>query len=175
MSRWSLPEISGAASMHHMEKCARSSFIGQAVADFEHVGIVPMTRAGVGRATVFADREFAARRSDARCRGQATPSKLGPDVSRRAPEMADVLGPQPRLVVAPFAEAEDNRASGGVQRVAHGLVGFLGIGRAVFAPVVFQKVHAPRGVGERVLIFMAAPAGKAARRFWCRRNCGCRT
>ena len=87
------------------------------------------------------------------------------DVAGGAPEVADIRRPLPRLVLAPFAETEHDRPAGGVQCVAHRLVGFARIRGAVVAPVVFQIIDAPRGVQPGVLKFVTAPAGIAAAGF----------
>ena len=62
---------------------------------------------------------------------------------------------------APLAEAVNDRPARGVQRVPHGLAGFFGVGRAVRAPVVFQIIDAPRGVGARILELVAPAARKS--------------
>ena len=85
-----------------------------------------------------------------------------PDVAGGAPEIADLRRPQPRLGVAPFAEGEDDIAAARAQRVGHQRIGFLGIAGAGVAPIIFQIVDAPAGIGERVLIFVALAAGPAA-------------
>src|SRR5713101_99844 len=87
----------------------------------------------------------------------ATPA-IG-DVAGGAPEVANVARPEPGLVGAPLAEAEDDGAAGGFQGVAHGGVGCRGVLRAGVAPIVFEIVDAPGGVLQGVLIFMAAAAG----------------
>src|SRR5437660_1046043 len=81
------------------------------------------------------------------------------DIAGRAPEIANVRGPEPGLVGAPLAEAEDDGAAGGLQGVTHGGVGGLSVFRAGVAPIVFEIVDAPGGVLESVLKFMAAAAG----------------
>src|SRR6202040_3052084 len=86
----------------------------------------------------------------------------GVDVAGRAPQVADVTGPQPRLVGAPLADAEDDRAAGGAQGVAHGLVRGARVLGVRLAPVVFQIVDAPGRVLARVLVFVAAAARPAA-------------
>ena len=48
------------------------------------------------------------------------------------------------------------------KRIGHQRIGFLGIAVARVAPVIFQIIDAPAGIGERVLIFMALAAGPAA-------------
>src|SRR5690606_2677205 len=85
----------------------------------------------------------------------------GVDVASGAPGVADVFGPVPGFVIAPFTDAEQDRAASFVQRIAHGGVGADGVDVFGIAPVVFQVVDAPLGVGERVLIFMSAAAGVA--------------
>ena len=152
--------MSGAASKAP-EAEVRAVFDGGhfAVADFEHVGIVPVAGAGVGFEAVFGVDNF----HEAEAVLLAVPA-VG-DVAGGAPHVADVAGPEPRLVAAPFADAEENWAAGGFQRVAHGRVGPLGAGLAgIFAgvaPVEFQIVDAPCGVLDRVLEFVAGATGTA--------------
>src|SRR5712692_3975021 len=124
-----------------------------AIADFEHVGIVPMARAGVSFQTDLQIQNL----------GPAQPiffaiPTIG-DVAGGAPEIADIARPEPGFVAAPFAEAENDRAAGGFQRVAHGGVSGLGVFRAGVAPIVFEVIDAPRSVLQSVLIFVAATAG----------------
>src|SRR5713101_8449789 len=106
MSRRSLPAIRGAARIAQRLKWARHS----AIADFEHVGIIPMSRPGKGLksnllihdvkhavATTIAGFPFFL----------ALPSVL--DVSRGAPKISYTVRPEPWPASAPFATAEDNR------------------------------------------------------------------
>src|SRR5216684_1584153 len=123
-----------------------------AVADFEHIGIIPVARAGVG----FQANLQVQNLREAKATLLAFPT-VG-DVASGAPEVANVSGPEPRLVRAPLAEAENNGAARGLQSVAHGGVGGLGVFRAGVAPIVFEVVDAPGGVLEGVLKFMAAAA-----------------
>ena len=89
----------------------------------------------------------------------AVPARI--NIAGGAPGVADILCPVPGFVVAPFADAEQDRPAGGVQRVAHGGVGADGVNVFGIAPVVFQIVDAPLGVGECVLVFVATAAGVA--------------
>ena len=90
--------------------------------------------------------------------------EAGHDVARGAPQMADVLGPQPRFCVSPLAQAEDDGPACGMERVAHGLVGLRAIGRSVIAPVVLQIIDAPACVAPRILKLVAPPTRQAAAR-----------
>src|SRR5688572_24434464 len=81
-----------------------------------------------------------------------------PNVARRAPQVADVPGPLPRLCRAPFANREDNIASCGAKRIGHQRIGFLGIAISGEAPVVLQIIDAPARILDCVLILMTLAA-----------------
>src|SRR4051812_4062655 len=70
----------------------------------------------------------------------------GGNVTRRTPEMTDVLCPFPGLVVAPFADAEHDRVTGVAERVAHSRVSTDRTEAVAIAPVVFEIIDAPRGI-----------------------------
>ena len=126
------------------------------VADFEHVGIVPVAGAGVLLQThLQLQNKLPAERVS------ALAIVAIHDVAGGAPQMTDVFGPGPGLGVAPFAQAEDDRPAGGVDRITHRLISLLGVRRAVIAPVVLQIVDSPGGVREGVLKLVAAAAGQA--------------
>src|ERR1700682_6152062 len=94
-----------------------------AVADFQHVRIIPMPRPGKGLKTSLQiqDIEHAVAATIAGFPFLfALPSVL--DVTGSAPKISDSRGPKPRLALAPFANAEDDRPTGGVQRGAHGFI-----------------------------------------------------
>lgn len=118
------------------------------VSDFEHVGVVPAAGAGVLAEAVASDdgglEGVVAVEDDFESAGPfllAIPAVV--DVAGDAPEVSDVLGPEPWLVVAPFADGESDGASGGAKGVAHGGVGFFGVAGAGGAPVVLEVVDAP--------------------------------
>jgi len=87
------------------------------------------------------------------------PVKDDRDIAGGAPEVADLLGPQPGLMVAPFAEAEDDWPARLTESLPHGRIGLPGVEIAGGAPVVFEIVHTPAAVLERILVFVAAAAG----------------
>ncbi len=73
-----------------------------------------------------------------------------------------LLAPQPRLVLAPFADRQHHRPAGSGDRAAHCRIGLArvalrgaGAGRA---PVVLDVVDAPRGILPRVLELVALAA-----------------
>src|SRR5271167_2207463 len=126
-----------------------------AVADFQHVWIVPVAGTSVSFNPVlhFDDINHAER---------ATAS-VGPfglafpvirDVSGSAPKIPDTLAPEPRLCSAPFAHAEHYGAAGGEKSVAHSGVSLFGIARASIAPVVFKVINTPAGILQGVLILV---------------------
>src|SRR5260370_13539998 len=70
-----------------------------AVTEFEHIGIIPVTRAGVSfQANLQVPKLY-----EAEVAVLAFPT-VG-DIAGGAPKVANVFRPKPRLVVAPFAEA----------------------------------------------------------------------
>src|SRR5690348_4587944 len=87
------------------------------VADLQHVGVVPVARAGSGieRFVLIYDVQHAVR--------TATPTRplvmTGPvvlDIASGAPQVAaDFLAPQPRLPAAPLADAQHNRSPASIQ------------------------------------------------------------
>ncbi len=87
------------------------------------------------------------------------------DVPRRAPQVADVGRPFPRLGGAPLAHRKNDIATGVAQRHGHDRIVGLGIVGAGLAPVVFQVVDAPARIGLGVLVFMAARARMVAAGF----------
>src|SRR6516162_5050739 len=130
-----------------------------AVADFEHVEIVPVAGAGegseVGVEVGDVDDAIVAAVAGLPLL-LAFPSIL--NVAGGAPKIADAFGPKPWLVGAPLANAEDDGAAGGEQSLAHGGVGFFAIPRARIAPVILEVVDAPLRVLQRVLIFVTLAA-----------------
>src|SRR6185437_9394643 len=128
-----------------------------AVADFQHVRVVPVPGTGIGGQAHVAveDGEHAA--------------EAGVDVTGGAPGVPDARAPGPRALEAPVAQAEQDRPAGGGQCVAHRGVAALGAGTAVtglidavgVAVVVLEVVHAPGGEGVRVGGFVAEVAGVA--------------
>ena len=146
-----------------MEKWERfSARVEFAVADFEHVGIVPMAGAGVGFEALLLAEDGV----------DAVP--VGIDVAGGAPEVAAERGrPLPHGVPAVLAEREDDGAAGGLEGFAHFVVGghheahLLGlvVGRLLLhdrgdeaAEVVFEVVDAPGGVDFGVLLLVAERA-----------------
>lgn len=127
------------------------------VADFHHVRVVPMTRAGVLLQAVDAFLETHLEiEDDLPAHRPFLDTVVAIDnVAGRAPKMADVLRPFPRLGGAPFAHAKHDRPAGGVERVAHRGVGLDGVAGAGATPIVFQIIDAPLRVAARVLIFVA--------------------
>src|ERR1051326_3407633 len=135
-----------------------------AVANFQHVGIVPMARPGVRFEPVLKIENMD--HAHAAPIALAVPAVL--DVASRAPEIAYVPGPQPRFRRAPFADAENNRPSRFQQSVAHDRIRRSRVLRARRAPVVLQIINTPRRILSRVLKFITAAsrtllAGERAR------------
>src|SRR5208282_5903412 len=87
------------------------------------------------------------------------------NVAGCTPRMTDVFGPEPRLVVAPFAQAEENRPASRMQGIAHGGIGSVRLQPLGVAPVVFQVINTPLRISLRVLKFVAPAAGPAAAGF----------
>ncbi|EFG07859.1 Hypothetical protein SCLAV_2787 [Streptomyces clavuligerus] len=120
-----------------------------AVAHFEHVGVVPGAGPGVrGQLLVAA--------GDAQ---HAVPG-VG-DVPGGAPGAAVLARPLPGGVLAPLADAEQDLAAGGPQRLGHGAVALPGVDAVVVAVVVLEIVHAPGGPQGRVPAFVPEAAGEA--------------
>ncbi len=109
-----------------------------AVADLQHVGVVPVAGARMGgeREVLLEDRQH------------RTPAVA--DVTGGPPQVADVRRPLPRLVLAPFADAVDDGPPGRLEGVAHGAVALLRVDAEVVAVVVLEVVHAP--VGELLCV-----------------------
>ena len=75
--------------------------------------------------------------------------------------MTDLLTPVPGFISAPFANAVDDGPTGGKERVPHGEIRLFGVELAGVAPVVFQVVDAPFGIGEGILK-LVPPAARLA-------------
>jgi len=120
-----------------------------AVADLEHVGIVPA--AGPGRRGVPGV-------------GPDDPDDALPvvaDVGRRPPELADAPGPLPGVIAAPLADAQDDRPAGPAQGVAEAGVFGGGVEVIAVAPVDLDVIDPPLGVGHGVDVEEAL-GGRAA-------------
>ena len=120
------------------------------VADFQHVGIVPM--AGAGKRFEAGLQIQYVREAHAAPITATVPAIL--NVAGSAPEVANIRAPEPRLALPPFTDAEHDGPAGLPQRVAHAGIRLFGGFIRMVAPVIFQIVHAPGGVGARVLNFM---------------------
>src|SRR5258708_4393759 len=133
-----------------------------AIADFEHVRIIPVSRPGKGLKTnlQIQDVEHAV---GATITGFpflfALPSVL--DVSGGAPKISYPVPPDPWPAGTPFANAEDNSPAGGVHRSAHDLIRRARILRRGTAPVIFQIIHTPSRTLPRVLKLIS-PAARPA-------------
>ena len=123
-----------------------------AVADLEHVGIVPVARAGILLAAVLVEA----------------------DVGHGVPAVADVAGCPPQVAAhtgAPLADVEHSilaetvhhRPARRAQREAHLLVGrsvlFLGVHARGGAPIVLQVIDAPGGPRPGVLLLVTVAGG----------------
>src|SRR5437868_15324544 len=118
-----------------------------AVADLQHVRIVPVARTGMRFQSILKienmDHTHAAPVTF------AVPTIL--NVASRAPEISNVAGPQPRLCRSPLANTKHDRPAGFEKRVAHDRVGSLRVLRTRRAPVVLQIVDSPGCILPRVL------------------------
>src|SRR6185369_8630576 len=119
-----------------------------AVADLQHVRVVPVAGTGVLRETAVG----------LRLGDHARP--LVGDVAGGAPEVPDRLGPGPRLVLTPFADRVRDGPAGLREGVPHRLVPLLRVDALVVAVVVLQVVDTPGGEQVRVLLFVVQRAGK---------------
>ena len=142
---------------------------GKSVANFKHIEVVPMSGAAVlADVLVHIDDGPQSKLGPRAKRHFAVPAMS--DVARNAPHVSHVCAPKPRLVVAPLADIENHRATGGVDSVAHQGVGGGGvlliietaIARASVAPVEFQKIDAPLSVLPCIVVLITTSAGVAA-------------
>jgi len=130
-----------------------------AVADFKHVGVVPVAGAGVaGEAGLLLEQVV-----------DAVP--VGLDVAGGAPEVAAEGGrPLPDRIPPVLAEGKDDGAAGGFERLGHLVIGcdheahlrgavvgglFFHHGRDEAAEVVLEVVDTPGGIEIGVLLLMA--------------------
>src|SRR5207248_11308490 len=119
------------------------------VAELQHVGVVPVARAGnAGVAGVRVD-------------DRLHPGPVRADVPGGTPEVAHARGPVPRLVLAPLADAVHDRAVGRGERVTHRLVPLLRVDPLVVAVVVLEVVDAPAREGLRVGLLVPEATGEA--------------
>ena len=117
-----------------------------AVADFEHVWIVPVSRARMGI-------QFGVRVNDVEHAITAAVPRApflltGPavlNVVRGAPEISpDFFAPEPRLRLSPLTDTQHDGATAGIQGLTNICVGGARIlSRQSVAPVVFQIIDAP--------------------------------
>ena len=108
MLRKSFPVMSGAASMHHKVKWARFSLsVDAAIANFQHVWIIPAAGTGVSAEVYLKvqNLQHAVLMPGAVIQDSV---ELRVNVAGRPPRMSNGLGPQPRFIFAPFAQAEKN-------------------------------------------------------------------
>src|SRR6266849_4459794 len=118
-----------------------------AVADFQHVRVVPVAGAGEFFQPIL--READERHAVVFVR----------DVAGGAPEITGARSPGPRSFHAPVADAEDDGAAGLRDGIAEFRVLHGGFQAFRIAPVNFDVVHAPRSVGLDVLRFVLVAAG----------------
>ena len=135
----------------------------QSVANLEHIGVVPVSRAGVlAQALVHLhDLQYAERfplRLAVLVVGLRDGKEGRADVAGRPPGMSHVRRPFPRLGGAPLAHAEQDRTPGLAQGAAHQGIGSFGIEVVGVAPVVFEVVHAPGGISIGILVLVAEAA-----------------
>src|SRR5712692_10644239 len=119
-----------------------------AVADFEHVRIVPRagsSRFGMLLIGIVQDLEH------------ACPLVL--NVAGCAPQVASGRSPSPRLLLSPVADAEHYRPPALRQRLAELRVLFLWIETFSMAPIDLDVVDSPRGVRSGVLQFVIEATG----------------
>ena len=121
------------------------------VSDLEHLRVIPV--AGTGILIQFGHRVYATEYTDSA--PVETAVEAGTDVRSHSPEMSYALAPFPRLVLAPFAYAQDYRPSGGLDCVCHGQICASRILSLVVTPVIFEIVHAPVGIGLRIYELIA--------------------
>src|SRR5439155_3569873 len=122
-----------------------------AVADFEHVRIVPMSRRSPRSQFVLLKTDL----------GHRVPGVA--NVSRGTPGIAAYLGsPLPHIIAAILTKAVENWTPRFQKRLTHLLVNglhfLIGINIASATPVVLQIVDAPRRIGPCVLFFVAVTA-----------------
>src|SRR3972149_8270702 len=91
---------------------------GHPIPNLEHVGIVPVVRACIFP-DVFPHVDNLHHAPRGPCAMIHFAVEAVRDVSRSTPQVADIFTPEPRLVVPPFAETEDNRSAGCEERVTH--------------------------------------------------------
>ena len=125
------------------------------VADLQHFCVVPVAGAGI-RVQVRGGVDALEDAHSAPVEGAVI---AGPDVRGDPPQVADALTPLPGLVLAPFADGEDNRTSAGLDGLGHRLVRSLGILAIVGAPVILEVINPPLGVLEGILELVALAAG----------------
>ena len=134
-----------------------------AVADLEHVGISPMTRAGVrSRRRLLVD-----------VIQHAVP--LVADIAGGAPQIAAYLrSPLLHAAQSVFAKAEHDGSLGAFQSLSHLLIDrlklFVFVDRTGAAPVVLQVIDAPGRVHLGVLLFIPVAARITAAGAWPRRR-----
>ena len=144
---------------HGPETHVRAVFIGvhAAVADLQHVGVVPVARTGVRRNSDLAEADLV----------HGIPGVA--DVARRPPQVAADLGsPRPDIRQAVLAQAVDDGPARMGKRIPHHLVDALLVrlrdlvDGAVAAEVILQVVDSPCGKLLGILLFMAE-AGRVSR------------
>ena len=135
----------------HREVALVFDGVHSAVAHFQHVGVVPVTRAVI-RIEVL-------HQVDDVDHAVAAPVFFSvpevDDVAGGPPEVADALSPFPGFGASPLADAEHDGASCLLQCLAHHGVGGLGVRATVVAEVVFQVIDACASIEQCILVFVA--------------------
>src|SRR5688572_10864001 len=112
------------------------------IADLKHIGVVPSTGPCVNlQSLLFVEDPHYTETRPGSVIFLTIPA-IG-DVAGGPPQMAYVLRPFPRLVVAPFTDAEYDRPSSAEKSIAHCCVGSERIQPLTVAPVIFQVFDSP--------------------------------
>src|SRR2546423_14679116 len=122
-----------------------------AVADFQHVRVIPVSGPRIGGKFVLSKADFRHR-----VPGITNISRCPPEIS------AYVRSPFPNLLPAVLAQAIDDGTSTSLQRLSHFLIDGLHflvcIKIASAAPVILQIVDSPGGLTARVLLLVPITA-----------------
>src|SRR5207245_6510768 len=117
------------------------------IADFEHVGIVPVSRAGEFLQAVLAESN------------QRHAVVLVADVPRRPPEVSSLRSPAPRRLNTPIADAEHDGPSGLCQGVTKLHILHFRIKSFGVTPIHLHVVHYPRSIRLSVLALVIETSG----------------
>ena len=129
-----------------------------AIAHFEHIGVVPMSRSGVSAQGLTETYALHDANVGEALGMHASGIEVAPDVGTDTPAMPYLAGPFPRLMATPFTHTHEDRAPSCAEGITHELIGTLGVDIGGVTPVLLQIINFPPGILQGILILMSQTA-----------------